>query len=75
MGQVLPYPVQQYQAQPQQPQYVYPTTVPQQHGHYADGMLPAFPVLASQIDTHARKLPWYVWAFGGAYLMFRILKR
>jgi hypothetical protein len=74
MGQVLPYPVQPYQAPPQQPQYVYPTTV--QQGHYAQQpYLPAFPVLAAQIDTHARKLPWYVWAVGGAYLMFRVLKR
>lgn len=40
-----------------------------------ENYLPAFPALASQVDKHATRLPWYVWLGLGAYVMFRVLKR
>lgn len=70
MGQVYAYPNGQVVQQPPQ-MYAGPVVAPQAG---QPQYLPAFPVLASQIDTHARRVPWYAWLAVGAYVMFRLLK-
>jgi hypothetical protein len=30
-----------------------------------DSYLPQFPALAGFLDTHARRVPWWIWIVGG----------